>query len=209
MLKSRLFGVLFSIVLMGCDAQKPVAAVADSPKPTSGQTGVSITMKDDAIYFSDKKVQLGGTLDSWKAAISAPSRCTKPKTGTILCTWDSIGLEVGTEDTQKTVKFVNLYISIPEYFTDPTTVHYAPRPPHSPFAGTLTFDDAVINQNTEFAKIRSKLNPNRNVRCGLRDCAVPEGKFSDRVQLFFHLKGRRKTDTIESINFSLRDESDE
>ncbi|WP_426207929.1 hypothetical protein [Massilia sp. TWP1-3-3] len=147
--------------------------------------------------------------ESWKAAISAPSRCTNAKVGTILCTWDSLGLEVGTEDTQKTVEFVNLYISIPEFLTDPHTVHYAALPPQSPFSGELTFDGAVINPNTGFDEIRSKLNRNRNVRCGTLDCSTPHGTFSDKVLLFFHLKGTRKTDAIESIGFSLRDQSDE
>ena len=138
MLKSHLFGILFSLILMGCDAQKPVAAVVESAKRNTTKPGISISMKDDAIYFSDIRVQLGGTLESWKAAISAPPRCTKAKVGAILCIWDSLGLEVGTEQTQKTVKFVNLFISLPEDFTDPDTVHYAGLPPQSPFSGKLT-----------------------------------------------------------------------
>ena len=209
MSKSYIFGIVLSLILIGCDDQKSIAAVVDSPIQTIAKGGISITMKDDAIYFLDKKVQLGGTLESWKAAISVPSRCTKAKVGTILCTWDSLGLEVGTEDTQKTVEFVNLYISFPEFLTDPNTVHYAALPPQSPFSGKLTFDGAVINQNTGFDEIRSKLNRNRNVRCGTLDCSTPHGTFSDRVLLFFHLKGTRKTDAIESIGFSLRDQSDE
>ncbi|WP_426101346.1 hypothetical protein [Massilia sp. TSP1-1-2] len=209
MAKSHLFGIMFSLILMGCDAQKPFSAAADSSESTTALAGVSINIKDDGIYFSDTKVQLGGTLESWKAAISAPSRCTNAKVGTILCTWDSLGLEVGTEDTQKTVEFVNLYISIPEFLTDPHTVHYAALPPQSSFSGKLTFDGAVINPNTGFDEIRSKLNRNRNVRCGTLDCSTPHGTFSDKVLLFFHLKGTRKTDAIESIGFSLRDQSDE
>ncbi|WP_426212598.1 hypothetical protein [Massilia sp. TWP1-3-3] len=163
-------------------------------------------MKDDAIYFLDKKVQLGGALESWRAAISAPSRCTKNKVGTIMCTWDSLGLEVGTEDTQKTVGFENLYISFPDFLTDPNTVHYAALPPQSRFSGELTFDGAVINQNTGFDEVRS--NRNRNVRCGTLDCSTPHGTFSDRVLLFFHLKGTRMTDTVESLSFSLREPPD-
>ena len=94
MLTNYLFGILFSLILMGCDAQKSLAAVAESPNRSTAQAGIPISMKDDTIYFSDKKVQLGGTLESWKAAISTPPRCTKAKVGAILCIWDSLGLEV-------------------------------------------------------------------------------------------------------------------
>ncbi|WP_426101348.1 hypothetical protein [Massilia sp. TSP1-1-2] len=207
MLKSHLLGIMFSLMLMGCDAQNPVAAMADSPKPTTARASIAISMKDDGIYFSDKKVRLGGTLESWKAAISAPSRCTNAKVGAVLCIWDSLGLEVGTEDKQKTVEFVNLFISLPDDFTDPHTVHYSGLPPQAPFAGKLTFDGIVINKYTGFDEIRPKLNRNRYVHCGTLDCSTPQGKFSDEVLLFFHLKGTRKTDAIESIGFSLIDHS--
>ncbi|WP_426212596.1 hypothetical protein [Massilia sp. TWP1-3-3] len=63
MAKSHLFGIMFSLILMGCDAQKPFSAAADSSESTTALAGVSINIKDDGIYFSDTKVQLGGTLE--------------------------------------------------------------------------------------------------------------------------------------------------
>lgn len=201
---------LAALVLGACTVDTPVSAA-----PGSGaQAGAApaIAMSGSSIIFAGNALQLGQPLSSWKKTVPGTPRCTDGKSPPVICTWDQLGLEVGTDDAQKNVQFASLYLHVAPVDTDPpppnpdgtpATPSTAALPPKLPFSGRLQLDGMDITASTAFAQVRAGIDQTRNVRCGSRDCSSPHGKFGNGGKIFFELGGRSEMDTISRIGLSL------
>lgn len=213
MFRLTIAAALFSSVPTACN----VAWAVPGPTVHSNQETrqLNIVISGSSLAFGRGKVQLGQSLAQWKEAVGGKSRCTDERVTPVMCTWDGIGLEVGTDESRKNVKFANIFLRVPQAATYP----HPPRPdgsapgrsaatpsPQSPFSGRLQLDRADISSKTSFKQARSLIDPRRNVRCGYLDCSSPQGSFGERAQIFFELDGRDENDFIARIGFSRTDE---
>jgi hypothetical protein len=205
-MKSADFKMLFLGVL-ACIAFAPVIAAGVRTPAV-----VDIVINGSSIAFVGNKVQLGDSLSSWKKAVPGTPRCTDGKSPPIICTWDQIGLEVGSDDTKTSVEFASLFLLVPTVDTDPppnnpdgtpATASTAALPPRVPFSGRLKLDGMEITAATPFAHVRSGIDKTRNVRCGSLDCSGPHGKFGEQAKIFFELRGRSETESIARIGLSM------
>ena len=200
---------ILTCALVVCDVGSAVRAAPSSSNPSGNK--LIVVMSGSTIAFNGAKVQLGQSIASWKNAVPGVPRCTDAMKSPVMCTWDEIGLEVGTDDSLKNVKFANIFLTVPEVDTDPlppspdgspaspSTVTLSPQ---RPFTGRLQLDGIDIGSKTSFSRLRASIAKDRNVRCGSRDCSSPHGRFGEGAKIFFELDGVRETDTITSIGLS-------
>ena len=203
----------FSLIPTACNVESAILGPTVLGSPKVG--ALSIVISGSRIAFARGKVQLGQSLAHWKETIGGKPRCTDERVAPVMCTWDEIGLEVGTDDGLKNVKFANIFLRVPLAATypppsrpdgSPAGVTTATPSPRSSFPGRLQLDGADISSKTSFKHVRSSIDPRRNVRCGYRDCSSPHGRFGDRAQIFFELDGRDENNSIARIGFSRTDE---
>ncbi len=209
MKKNRIGIALVALFLAACNVDAPVVAAPSAPAKTAGTP--DIVMSGSTIAFGGNKVQLGESLASWKKAVPGTPRCTDGKSPPIICTWDRLGLEVGSDDGQTKVQFASLFLRVPEVDTEPppnnpdgtpAAVSTAALPPKLPFSGRLQLDGMEITAKTAFARVRAGIDTKRNVRCGSLDCSGPHGTFGDGAKIFFELDGRSDTDAIARIGLA-------
>ena len=198
-----------SCALVVCDVGSAVREAPSFSNPSEKM--LTVVMSGSTIAFNGAKVKLGEPMASWKKAVPGVPRCTDAMKSPVICTWDEIGLEVGTDDTLKNVKFANIFLTVPERDTDPlppspdgspaspSTVTLSPR---HPFVGRIQLDGIDIGSKTSFSRLRASIAKDRNVRCGSRNCSSPHGTFGEGAKIFFELDGVRETDTISSIGLS-------
>jgi hypothetical protein len=188
-----------------------VGAIKDYDKRRQAPRGgkPAITVKEGTIQIDGKTVVFGANLSSWIGALPEGRRCLSKKNDLTLCIWDDIGIAVGTSIRHPAlVKFIVIYLNVedipqwdsrlPDGSTMPTPPDYRPK---SVFRGYLELDGFGIDAKTKFWEIRSATSPNRNLRCGTRDCSHPQGKFSDRANLYLRLNG--STESGELYEFSI------
>jgi hypothetical protein len=209
-MKNNRIGIaLVALILTACNVDAPVAAAPSVPVKKAGAP--EIVMSGSSIAFAGNKVQLGQSLASWKKAVPGTPRCSNGKSPPIICTWDQLGLEVGSDDALTNVQFASLFLRVPAVDTEPppnnpdgtpAAVSTAALPPKLPFSGRLQLDGMAITAATAFAQVRSGIDQSRNVRCGSRDCSGPHGKFGDGAKIFFELDGRSDTDPIARIGLA-------
>jgi hypothetical protein len=212
MKKNRIGFALVALFLAACNVDAPVVAAPSLSVKAAGAP--DIVMSGSSIAFSGNKVRLGESLSSWKKAVPGTPRCTDGKSPPIICTWDQLGLEVGSDDAQTNVQFVSLFLRVPAVDTEPApnnpdgtpaAVSTAALPPKLPFSGRLQLDGMDITARTAFAQVRSGIDKSRNVRCGSLDCSGPHGKFGAGAKIFFELDGRSDTDAIARIGLAMVD----
>lgn len=166
-----------------------------------------ILLEGEGIRLNGTDVEIGGAFESWKAALKGNPRCTSKKNGIALCVWDDLGIEVGTGvRDQNKVTFLNVHFYVPS----PTGLEPVPTfsgrepPPARPrkaFPGYLQLDGFGIDAQTQFWEIRAKTKPERNLRCGLRDCSHPHGGYGDKASLYLRLN--RSDDRGNVVEFSM------
>ena len=204
------FGIgLVSFALVACNVDSAILGAPSSSAPPADKSG--IVMTGASIAFDGNKVQLGQSLATWKKTVPGTPRCTSERVSPVMCTWDQLGLQVGTDDGLKNVEFASLFLVRHQADTEPLP----PRPdgsparvstvtprPEKPFSGRLQLDGVEITPKTQFSKVRASIDQSRNVRCRLHDCSLPHGSFGNGTQIFFELNGRSEADTIVRIGFA-------
>lgn len=207
----RLTGVvsLCFLSLVGCNVDAAVNNVSNSAVVANSYY---IIMDGSSISFDGNKVQLGQSMVAWKRAIGSQPRCSDERRAPVVCTWDALGLEVGSDDGLKKVKFANLFLRVPDYNSDPLPllpdgspagVSTASASPRYPFAGRLELDGVDITHKKPFREVRASIDQQRYVRCGFRDCSNPHGNFGGGAKIFFELDGRIENDSIVRIGLSV------
>lgn len=200
---------LLSLALASC---KVDSAVVEAPASSvASAINFHIAIRESNISFGGKNVKMGQSLDDWKKAVPGTPRCTDEQIAPLMCTWDNVGLQVGTDDGLKNVKFASLFLLVPTIDPDPLPplpdgspagVSTVARPPQKPFTGRLQLDGVDITAKLPFSNVRSSIDRRRNVRCGSRDCSIPHGKFGNGAQIFFELDGRSESDNCTDGTFA-------
>ena len=213
-MKRSLGTALLSLTLVAaCNVDSAVLETSTTEKFAPAK--MDISMKGSSIAFDGNPVQLGQSLLSWKKAIPAAIRCTDERVLPVMCTWDQIGLQVGTDDSGKNVKFASLFLLDPKIDLEPLPslpdgtpagVSHVPLPPKFPFLGRLQLDGVDITRNKQFSQVRDSIDKGRRVRCRISDCSLPHGSFGNGAQIFFELDGSSETNTIARIGLSLASE---
>lgn len=166
-----------------------------------------ILLEEERVRVNGKHVDLGGALQSWIAALGSAPKCIAQKNGIALCVWEDLGIEVGTGvRDQNKAKFFNVYFQIPspgglEPVSTSSGREPPPARPRKAFPGYLQLDGFGIDAQTQFWEIRAKTKPERNLRCGLRDCSHPHGGYGDRASLYLRLN--RSDDRGNVVVFSM------
>ena len=171
-----------------------------------------IEILNDKIYFDSKILTFGASLESWRRVIGGHPRCFKDRLS--WCVWDSYGLEVSTDShaTQK-VKAITIYFAFevkdPELakVLTPTAEELYDWLPHQKFAGHLELDGFAIGAKSKFREIRSGVNANRLLNCGVFDCSNPAGAFSQNAHLYLVLDGRSENSLIRTFSVEVEDEN--
>ena len=155
-----------------------------------------IIIKGDQIFINGKSVAISQPINEWKKVLPKTAVCRERVR--VTCKWESLGIEVSTQSISNTAIYdftiyFNLeppdpYAGLVTHRPDGTPV--APkkdyRPKH-PFPGYFELDGYGIDAKTEFWEIRASVDPERELRCGVRDCSHPHGGFSDKASLYLRL----------------------
>lgn len=199
----------------GCEAKSTESPARQPDPPIRAIDGrqapkaMKIQLLGDAVVFPLGTVKIRDSLAKWQKVIPGKARCSESQTPPIICTWDILGLEIATDDSMKKVNSFRLYLNpppedylqpLPKNNPDGTPDLTLPRPPTSLYAGQLKFDGVDVTSTTSYSAIGPRLASERNVRCGLRDCASPHGMFGANTKLFFRLTGRRSENVIQEFS---------
>jgi hypothetical protein len=172
-----------------------------------------IKIQQEKVYFNERELRLGASLEDWKKIIMEVPRCTEPEMS--LCIWDELGLSVGVEeDKNHKVKYLNIQISVSEEDKEIGTAPYpdgtpAKKPldlsPHKVFPGYLELDGYGIDAQTEFWDIQKNANPDRGLDCGLMDYSHPAGRFGRNAHLYMTLDGQGKRAKLRELSVNVAD----
>ena len=172
-----------------------------------------IVLKGGRIFFNEKELSFGGSLEAWKKVLGGSPRCSG--TGMTLCIWDNLGLDIGTSHADnRNVKFFNIQINLPSNDMrsggsgDPENGSANQLPdlrPHHVFSGYLELDGVGIDAKTKFWEIRSGSIGNGRLHCGLHDCSNPSGPFSEHSNIYLTLDGRGESDRLLEFGLSVFD----
>lgn len=189
-------------------AAQAVGAAKDFGQPRVVKRGAKpeIILKDSSLSV-DGDLKFGSPIEVWKKKLGGEPRCRGEAPRMSICVWDTLGLEVGTNDgSSPTVEFLVVHLSIPTkdpaealFKTNADGTPSAPSiewRPRNPFAGYLELDGFGIDAETKFWEIRSSVNPARNLRCGVLDCSFPHGSFGEHGLLALYLAGRDEYSTV-------------
>jgi hypothetical protein len=194
-------------------AAKATGAIKDygSPRKIAKGGRPTLVLKDGKIYFNDKIVTLGESMQSWKKTIGEGSVCGE-KTWPQWCKWDALGITIGTSMKKNDrVEYLTVYFN-----DDPSEndVNFPEldkngKPIQSPwivkglFPGYFEFDSYGIDRKTKFWEIRSSVNRTHELRCGLRDCSNPIGALSEKVGIYMRLTSNNEYGELREISLSL------
>ncbi len=194
-------------------AAKATGAIKDDgpPRKIARQGGPMLVLKDGKIYFNEKNLALGESMQSWKKIIGAGSVCGE-KQWPQWCKWDALGIVIGTSMKKNDrVEYLTVYLNnkpsenelnFPELAKHGKPVAH-PWVVARTFPGYFEFDGYGIDRKTKFWEIRSSVNRVRQLRCGLRDCSNPIGALNETVGIYMKLAGRSEYDALQEINLSL------
>lgn len=172
-----------------------------------------LIFKNGRVSFNGQELKIGESISVWKRILPRGPRCFEE--GAILCVWDDLGLEVGTNHKKmQKVKFVNLYLNFFEDLdgNDAHNLYDAAKEensgyrPHHVYPGYLELDNVRIGRNTAFSEVQNN-SSNKTLRCGLKDCRFPSGAFGDHANVFFELNSPSRNGIIGEISLSERDEN--
>lgn len=197
--------------LMG-KAQDEVGAIKQYGKPRVVAHGAKpeIIISGPQISIDGKVVAIGASMSSWRAVLPGEPRCTSANNTDVLCTWDDLGIEVGSAfRTPKVSKY--LIISLNKEDLPPWnpqmpdgSIKSAPPDlrPKNTFSGYLQLDGYGIDAQTKFWEIRASADPKRNLRCNSRDCSHPHGGFSNKANLYLRLNSTTEYGNVYELTIS-------
>lgn len=152
-----------------------------------------IILSGPSIRVNGQSVEIGGTLDSWKKALPSQHHCTGGRVRTV-CVWRELGLEVATQSARnQSVLDVSVHLALSSDTTSTPAESGSSddegvsQGPTRAFPGYLELDGYGIDARTKFSELRARAKPDRNLRCGLRDCSHPHGLFNDNASLYLQL----------------------
>lgn len=211
-------GCAVILALSSCSAKD--AAVSASHRATSAvnkaasmETAVAhapgIQIEGDTITFAQGKVKIGDSMDAWRKAIPGVPRCTADPDPPAICTWDTLGIQLGTDKSLKNAEFFIVYLNLPvddmQSSAGADVGDTASRMPKAAFRGQFKIDGFSISSQTPFSDVRSGIAQKRNVRCGTLDCSSPHGRFGSDAKIYMRLVGRRAEDPIMRISIERLD----
>lgn len=177
--------------LMRKGAEK-AGAIPDYGKPRIVPQGAKpeIIIKGDKVTYNGKLLAFGRPINEWKKILTSKARCDSTKLATA-CVWDDIGVQAGSTIGSKheAVSYLTIILNkrpldsykelekdIPNGgATMNPSIDYSPK---QAFSGYLELDGFGIDAKTEFWELLKTANPERNLRCGIRDCTHPGGALS-------------------------------
>lgn len=174
--------------------------------PTGARPEVVIS--SNVIRIEGKSLHIGDALDTWRAAIPGQPRCSSGAKEITLCTWDDLGIQAGTSlVNQSAVDFLTIHVNLealkPAKVGTPGGLDSQVAPPYwptRPFTGYLELDGYGIDAKTAFWEIQSRADSTRKLRCGLRDCAHPHGRFDEKASLQLRLTGPESSASIYELS---------
>lgn len=197
--------------LMG-KAQEEVGAVKSYGKPRVVARGAKpeIIINRAQISIDGKVVAMGASMSSWRAVLPGSPRCTSEKNSGVLCAWDQLGIEVGSEfRAPKVSKYLIISLNkeeLPPWNPQMPDGSIKPAPPdlrpQNVFSGYLQLDGYGIDAQTKFWEIRASADPKRNLRCNSRDCSHPHGRFSDKANLYLRLNSATEYGNVYELTIS-------
>lgn len=174
--------VITSAALIDASDAAPLRTVQRGAKP-------EIVLSGDRVMFNGRQLRLGEAIETWDDVLPGQRRCeTGPNPAS--CVWDEIGLQAVLDFRNPgRVKAFYVFLRLPE--TMDTAFE-----PQKPFPGYLELDGFGIDARTAFWEVRKSADPKRNIRCGLRDCAMPKGAFGKGVGIYFDLSTPDEMGTV-------------
>jgi len=152
-----------------------------------------IAVQDAKVVVDGTSLIIGkSTITDWRLALGPESR---KKVGTyVIYIWDQLGVSLSTDRNHRIVSQLLVVLNRePKAPWNPkmpdSSVVAEPNDlsPKNSFPGYLQLDGFGIDANTEFWEIRASVDPERNLRCGLRDCSHPHGAFSEGANIYLRL----------------------
>jgi len=151
-----------------------------------------IVLRDDQLVYNGTPLQLGQSLAAWGKVLPGKRRCEGAKVD--VCVWDAIGLQVVMQNANPAkIASAKIFLHLP----DPAA--HASILPKRSFAGQLELDAFVFGLDTKFWEVARSARPDRKIRCGLRDCALPSGALGDSTVIYFDLSKPTENGVVHGV----------
>lgn len=152
----------------------------------------NIILKDEKIFFNEKQLVFGQSLESWKKIIGKDARCSVWKGKPLSCKWDEFGISVGsTYDNPGIVNHITIFFQKDvDTFNAASNALEDGKPiilskdPKKMFSGYFEMDGFGIDNKTKYWEIKNSIEGKRKLGCGFRDCANPRGIYGDDIELY-------------------------
>jgi len=152
-----------------------------------------LVLRDDQLIFNGMPLRLGQALEKWETVLPGTRRCQGEK---IIdgCVWDDAGILVVMQNTDPTkIGSVKIYLQLPD------EEEREPLQPTHAFNGYLELDGFGMDTETQFWEVRKSVRKERNIRCGLRDCAAPHGALGKTTAIYFMLSKPNENGTLRAV----------
>lgn len=177
---------------------KAVGAAKEYGTPRKVARGAQpeIVLKDGTILFNGRPLVLEQPLAEWQKIIGKGGVCSPKREPIAWCKWDARGIEiVGSINRPLEVKQLKVRFNRdPEEGLYDLRARDANGKPIDPvwqskgiYPGFLEFDGFGIDRRTEFWEIRTSVDRQHGLRCGLRDCHQPLGAFGPNANIYMRL----------------------
>ena len=178
-------------------AKADVQLAAQAAELTKNPT---ISIEGSAFVINGKKVWLGESLAMWQKTLPGKARCISSKSDITLCVWDEIGVDIGTDEADKTrVVFINVELVPDKNTLGNETSQFSPL---KSFPGLLSLDGIPILPTTRFRDLRNTVPARWGLSCGGHDCSNPTGNFQDVGSIRMDISARTDQGTIERFSVS-------
>jgi len=184
-----------SLAARSCKAWRLIAAALGlaSCHAFANAEAHRIVFRDDQMVFNGKVLELGQTLNAWDKVLPGKRRCEGAKVD--ICVWDSLGMVVVMGNAEHTrIRSAKIFLRLPD---DLET--YGPMMPRQAFKGQMELDALLLTSESVFSEIRRHARPDRNIRCGLRECVSPAGALGERTVFSFDLTRHKEHSTIDGV----------
>ena len=145
------------------------------------------------------ELRLGDDVARWRSVLGKESRVFRGLSTVYV--WDDKGVWVATTKRANAVIEVEITVNV-EDLKESMVKGRAPQAPKRAYSGSLIFDGVRVSPTTAFRDIRAGADPQRNLRCGLRDCSHPHGGFGNDAELLVRLAGKSDQDKVLEMSFS-------
>lgn len=155
-----------------------------------------IVFRDDQLVYNGKALELGQTLHAWDKILPGKRRCEGAKVD--VCVWDNLGIVVVMGNSEHNrIRSAKIFLRLPENIES-----YSPMMPKHSFGGQIELDALLLSSETKFSDIRQHARPDRNIRCGLRECVTPAGALGKKTIIYFDLTRHTEHSTIDGVGIS-------